>query len=91
MIREHHAILTGSVIGFMFFIQFLESKSMGNVLYRGGRWCPRNLLLFIINPFTKSYLWYPGLWRANWIISTSVGAGCALVISGFMKMTNVIF
>lgn len=66
--------IIGGLCGFVSFVMFLESETMGNIIFRNGVFVPFNILTYIINPFFKRELWYVPLWRANWLIMTSFGA-----------------
>lgn len=72
--------ILGGVFGFCRFLIFLESKTMGNIIFRGGEFTPVNILSYVTNPLTNTFLWYPSLWCANWIIMTGAGMGFARLI-----------
>lgn len=67
-------MITGGILGFIMFLLFLESKGMGNVIIRGGKFVPWNVIHYIKNPFIRRFLWYPRMWCGNWLIM--VGCGC---------------
>ena len=74
-------IIAFSVLGFAFFVYNLESPDMGNIIFRNGQFAPWNLVEYIVSPFKQDVLWYPQLWAANWIITTSVGGLVGLLLS----------
>jgi len=73
--------IIGGLFGYIYFLYGLESSDMGNIIFRCGEFAPGNILAYMINPFYKPFLWYPYLWRSNWIITTLVGMGFGLLIS----------
>lgn len=79
-------ILTCTVFGFMFFVCNLESPDMGNIIFRNGQFAPWNVWEYIVSPFKQDVLWYPQLWAANWIITTSLGTVIGLLASIVVSM-----
>ena len=69
----HIGGLIGGFSGFIAFIALLESKGLGSILYRNGRFTLGGLLLYLKSPFFQLYLWYPKLWIHNWILMTIIG------------------
>lgn len=67
------SIILGGVAGFVVFITSLEASGMGNIIIRQGEFAPQNIIHFMKSPFKEKFLWYPALWRSNWVIMTSVG------------------
>ena len=45
------------------------------------KFAPENILVYMYNPFFSPFLWYPYLWKSNWIITTSVGVGLGTMIN----------
>lgn len=79
-------MITGSLIGFVLFLFFLESKGMGNIILRNGKFVPWNVIQYMKNPFIRSHLWYPQMWRANWLIMIISGAGVEYMIDFIKRM-----
>ena len=73
--------IIGGLVGYFSFLSFLESKCMGNIIIRQGEFTPNNILHYMKSPFYDRFLWYPALWRANWIIMTCVGSSIGYIIS----------
>lgn len=73
--------VVGGIIGYVSFVFYLESSEMGNIIIRDGTIVPSNVLRYMKSPFTESYLWYPALWRANWLVATGVGMGVGKLLS----------
>ncbi len=69
----HTYIGIGAFVGFLIFVGLLEGNGMGKILWREGEFSPRGLLKYMKSPFVQKYLWYPSLWRHNWIIMTFTG------------------
>ena len=64
----------GSIIGFLLFIVLLESDGMGCILYRtNSKFRFNGLLKYIKSPFNQRFLWYPELWKHNWIVMSICG------------------
>ena len=76
--------LIGGLCGYAFFVVSLESEKLGKIVFRNGKFCPENIVKYMLSPFHERVLWYPILWRANWLVTTSVG-----VCSGYL-LSNVI-
>jgi len=66
-------MIIGGLLGYILFLLFLESKGMGNIIFRNNKFVPWNIIHYMINPFIRSYLWYPLMWRANWLIMVLCG------------------
>jgi hypothetical protein len=64
----------GGLVGYVMFLTYLESKPMGNIIFRDGIFSPLNIVRYMINPFIACHLWHPSLLRANWIIMTCLGS-----------------
>jgi len=64
-------IAVGGLLGFIIFIYDLESKGMGNIVIRNGKFSPASIWQYIKSPFNQSYLWQPKLLRHNWIVIVS--------------------
>jgi hypothetical protein len=71
--------ILGGFIGFTIFVIMLESKSMGAVLYRDGRYRIGGLFKYLKAPLNQTFLWYPQCWFHNWILMIIMGS-----ISGFV-------
>lgn len=67
-------IYLGGLLGFCLFVALLESKKMGKILYRNDKFRFNGLLLYLKSPFYQKFLWYPQLWRHNWVIMTGLGS-----------------
>lgn len=73
--------VVGGIIGYVSFVFYLESSEMGNIIIRDDTIVPSNVLRYMKSPFVESYLWYPALWRANWLITTGIGMLIGKLIS----------
>ena len=65
--------IIGGLLGFIYFIIYLESRKMGGIWYRNGKFTPYNVIMYMKSPFYNYFLWHPILLRANWIFMTSLG------------------
>ena len=70
--------LIGGFIGFLIWFVMLESKSMGNIIFRknstgGYSFTPQNISRFLYAPFLYNYFWSFSFLLHNWIIMTSLG------------------
>jgi hypothetical protein len=74
----------GGLIGFTIFVVLLESKQMGKILFRNDKFRINGLILYLKSPFHQKFLWYPQLWKHNWIMMSSFGA-----LNGYI-LTNCI-
>lgn len=79
------AISFGASYGFLLFLLNLESKGMGNVIIRNGRFTPMNVLRFIKSPFFQRWLWKPSLWKYNWILITTFSSFVSYIIYRITK------
>ena len=75
------SIYLGGLLGFTLFVALLESKHMGKILYRDNKFRINGLILYLKSPFHQKFLWYPQLWKHNWIIMTSLGSVIGYTLS----------
>jgi hypothetical protein len=81
----------GSVCGFGLFVSLLESKGMGSILFREGVFTPHNLIKYVKSPFNSVFLWYPQLWRHNWVIMAITGGFIGYYAGNFIgKFTETV-
>jgi hypothetical protein len=75
-------IIIGGCIGFGLFLVSLETCGMENIIWRNGKFTPKNIIHYMKSPFKEKFLWSSNLWASNWIITTGVGAlaGCISVL-----------
>jgi hypothetical protein len=84
MIGIYTYIGLGAVIGFITFVGLLEFGGMGHILWRDGEFSPKSLWKYIKSPFFQEFLWYPKLWRHNWILMTGLGGGLGALYSHWL-------
>jgi hypothetical protein len=86
-------ILSGAIIGFIYFLYKLESPGMGNVLFRidssGNKLFSLESLLEIMkSPFTLIQFWtYSELYPINWILTTGLGGLFGLISYEIISQT----
>ena len=73
----------GAIFGFIIFVGLLESNGMGKILIRDGQFTPGSLLKYLKSPFHQRFLWYPQMWRHNWILMTGGGALVGALLKHF--------
>lgn len=65
----------GAIVGYCVFLYNLESKDMGNIIFRVDannvkKINYKGILHYMINPFKSKVLWSRPLLSANWIVMT---------------------
>lgn len=76
----------GAIIGCVMFITYLESKKMGNIIFRDGLFSLSNVFQYLKNPLKTWHLWHPSLLRANWIFMVSAGIFIGFVVGSLLKV-----
>ena len=90
MFNIQHFALLGGLIGFSIFIIGLESKGMGNVIIRNGKFSFGGIIKYIKSPFHQNFLWiHPKLWIHNWIIMTGLGIACGTGLNLFLNQYSI--
>lgn len=85
MLNIQYFPLIGGLVGFSIFIIGLESKGMGNVIIRNGKFSLGGIIKYIKSPFHQNFLWlYPKLWRHNWVIMTGLGVACGIGVKIYL-------
>jgi hypothetical protein len=74
----------GGLIGFTIFVGLLESKKMGKILYRNDKFRINGLILYLKSPFHQKFLWYPQLWKHNWVMMTGCGTLIGYILSNYI-------
>lgn len=83
--RVSKNMIAGGIAGFGLFVAGLESKGMGNIIIRNGRFSLENVWEYIKSPFHQSHLWNPELLQHNWVVMTSCGAALGACTKLFKK------
>ena len=74
-------LIISGLFGYCYFLYNLESKGMGNIIIRCGKFTPSNILSYMKSPFYQWFLWHPNLWSSNWIITTFISIGIGYGVS----------
>ena len=83
-----YSIEIGSLLGYGMFVYGLEEADMGNIIFRNGKFTPSNILHYMKHPFTSTTLWYPSLWKQNWLIMTVSGAAIGYTVIKLFNKQN---
>jgi hypothetical protein len=86
-----YALIIGGIIGYTKFLTYLESKKMGNIIFRDGKFTPYNVARYMIHPLKSWHLWHPSLWRANWICMTSLGISVGFIVGYSLENISLRF